>query len=73
AAIRAVERHQHALGEAHGDPDRYAAAGARVMAFYSERIEGLGEDMASEARAQERLASELRLVGIQAERARLLE
>ncbi|NWN27580.1 Na+/H+ antiporter, partial [Escherichia marmotae] len=33
----------------------------------------LGEDMASEARAQERLASELRLVGIQAERARLLE
>jgi monovalent cation/hydrogen antiporter len=73
AAIRAVERHQHALGEAHGDPDRYAAAGARVMAFYRERIEGLGEDMASEARAQERLASELRLVGIQAERARLLE
>ncbi|MCH7861459.1 Na+/H+ antiporter [Sphingomonas sp. NPDC092331] len=73
AAIRAVERHQHALGETHGDPDLYAAAGARVMGFYRERIEGLGEGMAGEARAQERLASELRLVGIQAERARLLE
>ena len=73
AAIRAVERRQHALGEEHDDPDLYAGAGTRVMDFYRERIEGLGDGRGGEARAQERLVSELRLVGIQAERARLLE
>lgn len=73
AAIRAVERHQHEQGEAHDDPGLYAAAGARVMGFYQERIEGLSDGGADELRLQERLASELRLVGIQAERARLLE
>jgi len=73
AAIRAVERRQHALGEEHDDPDLYAGAGTRVMDFYRERIEGLGDGRGGEARAQERLVSELRLIGIQAERARLLE
>jgi len=73
AAIRAAERRQHALGEEHDDPDLYAGAGTRVMDFYRERIEGLGDGRGGEARAQERLVSELRLVGIQAERARLLE
>ncbi|WHU04628.1 MULTISPECIES: Na+/H+ antiporter [unclassified Sphingomonas] len=73
AAIRAVERHQHEQGEAHDDPGLYAAAGARVMDFYQERIDGLSDGGADELRLQERLASELRLVGIQAERAQLLE
>jgi monovalent cation/hydrogen antiporter len=73
AAIRAVERHQHEQGEAHDDPGHYAAAGARVMDFYRERIDGLSDGGADELRLQERLVSELRLVGIQAERAQLLE
>ncbi|MBB4839991.1 CPA1 family monovalent cation:H+ antiporter [Sphingomonas kyeonggiensis] len=73
AAIRAVERHQHEQGEAHDDPGLYAAAGGRVMDFYQERIDGLSDGGADELRLQERLASELRLVGIQAERAQLLE
>ncbi len=73
AAIRAVERHQHEQGEANDDPGHYAAAGAKVMDFYQERIDGLSDGGADELRLQERLASELRLVGIQAERAQLLE
>jgi CPA1 family monovalent cation:H+ antiporter len=73
AAIRAVEARQHALGEEQDDPGLYAAAGARVMSFYQERIDGLSDDVADEARLQERLVSELRLVGIQAERTTLLE
>jgi Na+/H+ antiporter len=73
AAIRAVEARQHALGEEQDDPGLYAAAGARVMSFYQERIDGLSDDVADEARLQERLVSELRLVGIQAERSKLLE
>jgi len=73
AAIRAVERHQHALGETHGEADRYAEAGTRVMSFYRDRLEGLANEASGEARAQERLSSELRLIGIQAERTQLLE
>jgi len=73
AAIRAVERYQHEQGEAHDDPGHYAAAGARVMDFYQERIDGLSDGGADELRLQERLASELRLIGIQAERSQLLE
>ncbi|KQM97941.1 sodium:proton antiporter [Sphingobium sp. Leaf26] len=71
AAIRAVERHQHALAEDRGEADIYAAAGGRVMDRYRERIEGLSGQQADEARAGNRLVSELSLVGVKAERTAL--
>ncbi|GFE77030.1 MULTISPECIES: Na+/H+ antiporter [Novosphingobium] len=73
AAIKAIERHQHRLAESHGDADRYAAAGGRVMDLYRERIEGLSEDERDAAREQERLFRDFRLVGLKAERAALGE
>ncbi len=68
AAIQAIERHQHSLAEDRGDADLYAAAGARVMDFYRERIEGLAGGQADQLRAQDQLAGEFRLVGVKAER-----
>lgn len=68
AAIRAIERRQHALAEGHHDPDLYVAAGTRVMDVYRERLDGLTGDRPDMARAQDRLASELKLVGVKAER-----
>ncbi|WP_334186089.1 Na+/H+ antiporter [Novosphingobium sp.] len=73
AAIKAIERHQHRLAESHGDADRYAAAGGRVMDLYRERIEGLSEGERDAAREQERLFRDFRLVGLKAERAALGE
>ncbi len=71
AAVRAIERHQHALGEEYDDPDLYAAAGLRVMDLYRERIEGLAGGQSDAMRAQDRLATEFRLIGVRAERERL--
>ncbi|TCM21645.1 sodium/proton antiporter (CPA1 family) [Novosphingobium sp. PhB165] len=73
AAIRAIERHQHRLAEDHGDADRYAAAGGRVMDLYRDRLDGLSEDEQDAVRAQERLFRDFRLVGVKAERAALAE
>ncbi|KTF69579.1 sodium:proton antiporter [Sphingomonas sp. WG] len=73
AAIRAIERHQHRLAENHADPDLYIAAGARVMDGYRARIEGLAGDRSDTTRAQAALSTELQLVGIKAERQRLLD
>ncbi|MFT3976971.1 MAG: Na+/H+ antiporter [Sphingomonas bacterium] len=72
AAIRAIERRQHVLAEDHDDPDLYAAAGTRVMDLYRERIEGLAGDRSDQTRAQDRLVTEFRLVGVKAERDKLL-
>ena len=72
AAIRAIERHQHDLAEDHEDPDHYASTGARVMDLYRERIDGLIGDRHGFLRQQDAVSTELRLVGIRAERARLL-
>ncbi|SEM99056.1 sodium/proton antiporter, CPA1 family [Sphingomonas gellani] len=71
AAVRAIERHQHALAEEHDDPDLYTAAGSRVMDFYRDRIDGLTDGASDALRQQEALASELRLVGVKAEREQL--
>lgn len=71
AAIQAIERHQHALAESHGDADRYADAGGEIMDLYRERIESLSERQSDEAKAGDRLAREFRLVGVRAERAAL--
>ncbi|MEE4453125.1 Na+/H+ antiporter [Novosphingobium resinovorum] len=74
AAIRAIERHQHALAEDHGEADLYAEAGGQVMDLYRERIEGLSDrQSAAETRSGERLLRDFRLVGVKAERQALLQ
>ncbi|MCI4591783.1 Na+/H+ antiporter [Sphingobium sp. BYY-5] len=73
AAIQAIERHQHALAESHGDAARYTRAGGQIMDIYRERIEGLEKDQAEAVRAQGRLVSEFHLVGIKAERSALMQ
>jgi Na+/H+ antiporter len=73
AAIRAIERRQHALAVGQGDADRYAAAGARVMDLYRERIESRSQGLSDATRAEERLVREFRLVGVKAERAALVK
>ncbi|MFC0205859.1 Na+/H+ antiporter [Novosphingobium soli] len=69
AAIRAIERHQHALAEDHDEPDLYVETGAQVMNLYRERIEGLSGRPSQQARAEDRLQREFRLIGLRAERA----
>ncbi|PZO77272.1 MAG: Na+/H+ antiporter [Sphingomonas hengshuiensis] len=71
AAVRAIERRQHVLAEAGDDPDVYAAAGARAMDVYRERIDGLAGGAADAVRTQERLSAELSLIGVKAEREQL--
>lgn len=69
-AIRAIEGAQHDRAEREGNADFYAAAGTRVMDLYRDRIEsrsGSARAMA-EARLQDRLERDFRLVGIRAER-----
>ncbi len=75
AAIRAVERSQHDLAERMGDADFYATAGGRVMDVYRDRIDSRGGSakMAAEARLQDRLERDFKLVALQAERALVIE
>ncbi|ADH91358.1 Na+/H+ antiporter [Ancylobacter novellus DSM 506] len=70
AAIMAVERAQHDLGEGRSDADLYADAGARIMESYRQRIERGSKtgDAAEHLRRMERIERELRLAGIRAER-----
>ncbi len=70
AAIMAVERAQHDLGEGRSDADLYADAGARIMESYRQRIERGAQtgDAAEHLRRMERIERELRLAGIRAER-----
>ncbi len=70
AAIRAVERLQHALGEGHDDGEVYATAGAKVIDLYRERIESRsqqGSDLRA-ARRHDRIEGDLRLAAVKAER-----
>ncbi|WP_419816997.1 Na+/H+ antiporter [Glacieibacterium sp.] len=70
AAIQVIERVQHGLGEGRSDADVYAAAGARIMEVYRERIESRGLDgQAAQAnRRTDRIERDLRLAAIGAER-----
>uniref|UniRef100_UPI0035CBF060 Na+/H+ antiporter n=1 Tax=uncultured Sphingomonas sp. TaxID=158754 RepID=UPI0035CBF060 len=70
AAIKAIERVQHALAEGRNDADLYAAAGARIMDGYRERIEGCSASNAAgrEARLNARIEQDLRLAAVTAER-----
>lgn len=70
AAIKAVAKAQHDLGEGRSDADIYADAGARIMALYRQRIEReskAGSD-AELVRRIEQVETDLRLAGIRAER-----
>ncbi len=70
AAIREIERVQHGLAEGRNDADIYAAAGSRIMDLYRERIESRSQqgEARREARLQDIVERDLRLVGLKAER-----
>jgi monovalent cation/hydrogen antiporter len=70
AAIQAVERAQHDMGEGRADIDLYADAGARIMELYRQRIDGrskTGEER-DLARRIDEIERKLRLAGLRAER-----
>jgi CPA1 family monovalent cation:H+ antiporter len=70
AAIREVERVQHALADGRGDADVYASAGTRIMDTYRERIERRTKrgEAAAQARRDGRIERDLRLAALGAER-----
>jgi len=72
AAIRAVEHMQHQLAAGRSDADLHAAAGARVMDFYRQRIESRREQD-EEQRRQDKVERELHLAALQAERRNTLQ
>jgi CPA1 family monovalent cation:H+ antiporter len=69
AAIRAIEKQQHALGEGRTDADLYSEVGGRLMELYRRRIEGSksGDD-ADNARMMADVDRRLRLEALRAER-----
>lgn len=72
AAIRAIERRQHALAEGHGRADHFAEVGGQVMDRYRDRIESVSERQSGD-RGDERLIREFRIAGMKAERGELLK
>ncbi|GLK50130.1 Na+/H+ antiporter [Brevundimonas intermedia] len=73
AAIRAISQRQQALIDDPGAPGVSIAAGERVMALYRERIEGLTGSDGLTIQAQDVLMTEFRLIGVRAERTKLVE
>jgi Na+/H+ antiporter len=71
AAICEIERVQHELAAGRPDADIYAAAGARIMDLYRDRIESRSQEgeAAEAARREGSIERELRLAGLRAERA----
>ncbi len=70
AAIQAIERAQHDMGEGQSDADLYSDAAVRIMALYRQRIEGrakVGKE-AELVRKIDDIERRLRLVGLRAER-----
>jgi Na+/H+ antiporter len=73
AAIKAIERTQHALSEGRNDADIYAAAAIRIMDLYRERIESrLSDGAASATLRTDLIERDLRLAAIAAEREEIL-
>jgi CPA1 family monovalent cation:H+ antiporter len=70
AAIKAIERQQHAMGKGKEDADLYADVAARVMEDYRERLEGTMKGVADAAQIRKAHGIEkaLRLAAIRAER-----
>lgn len=70
AAIKAIERKQHELGQGRSDANLYAEAAVRLMDLYRQRIDGrtkTGED-AELVRHIEEIEHKLRVEGLKAER-----
>jgi CPA1 family monovalent cation:H+ antiporter len=70
AAIRTIEKLQHAMGEGRIDADIYSDVGARLMMLYRQRIEGRSKvgDEADTARMMAEVDRRLRLAALHAER-----
>lgn len=70
AAIRAIERAQHDMGEGRSDADLYADVGTRIMELYRQRIDGRSKkgEEATLARKIDEIERKLRLAGLRAER-----
>ncbi|KAB7644176.1 Na+/H+ antiporter [Polymorphobacter fuscus] len=75
AAIRAIESTQHRLAEGRSDADIFAAAGARIMGIYRQRIESRSRQgqAGRDAAQQERIERELLLAAVAAERGVIAE
>jgi CPA1 family monovalent cation:H+ antiporter len=71
AAICEIERVQHELAAGRTDAHVYAAAGARIMDLYRDRIEARSQEgeAAEAAQREGAIERELRLAGFRAERA----
>jgi hypothetical protein len=70
AAIRAIGRAQHDMGEGRRDADLYAEIGARLMETCRRRIDGRSKtgDEATQVRKGEAIERDLRLAALRAER-----
>lgn len=70
AAIKAIERTQHALSQNTTNADLYTAAGAKVMELYRARISNplRSEQDTQQMRLSNQIERELRLAGLRAER-----
>lgn len=70
AAISAIENVQHQMAEGRKDADIYAAAGARIMDLYRERIDSRIQQSGDthETRKYALVERDLRLAGLKAER-----
>jgi len=70
AAIKAIERAQHDLGEGRSDADTYTEVGARLMEIYRQRVDrtaDVGEEVEM-VRKRDSIERELRLAALIAER-----
>jgi CPA1 family monovalent cation:H+ antiporter len=70
AAIKAIQKLQHAMGEGKTDADVYADVGTRLMEAYRHRIDGTMKtgDEAEQLRKEDEIERALRLAAIRAER-----
>nr|WP_206377995.1 Na+/H+ antiporter [Sphingobium psychrophilum] len=70
AAISAIENVQHQMAQGRNDADIYAAAGARIMDLYRERIDSRIQQSGDthETRKYALVERDLRLAGLKAER-----
>jgi CPA1 family monovalent cation:H+ antiporter len=70
AAIKAIERVQHELGDNRDNADLYTDTGARIMDLYRARIDNQPRTVEETERRQriDEIERELRLAGLRAER-----
>jgi CPA1 family monovalent cation:H+ antiporter len=70
AAIRMIEKLQHAMSEGRTDADLFGDVGTRLMELYRQRIDGRSKigDEAEQVRRMEDVDKRLRLAALRAER-----